>query len=1104
MRLTVALLNAAPIQFVGPLLSLCEIIRWRGHSCLLDRDSSRSFCRPPNKRPDESGRCSQEWLGHGITHLLTLCLLISAAVLCASEPLPALIEAARNNDAARVTVLLAQHADVNARAQDGTTALGWAAMRGDADLVAKLLKAGANPNLANLYGAGPLWVAVSNGFVPIVKLLLDHDTDPDLARENGETPLMLAARLGQVEIARMLLDRGAEVNRRDQKFGQTALMWAAGYADMVRLLLEHKADPRVTTKQWDVTATIYTPGFRTLGVTGIPWNFDGDYTSKKGGQTPLFFAVQKRNLESAKLLLDAGLDVNAASADGTTPLLLALYKWDNTGSRPVFTPDLEMANLLLDRGAKVNVADGAGYTPLHGAVLAVVTAMRGGRDATARPRIPAARGGRPSTGLIGGLGAGTPLSADAASKMVQRLLEAGADPNRTNQFPTSGPVGNLRINPASPGSSPYHIAATINSAPLARLLAEHGANPNLLRKDGETPFTLAVEGNSLDVVKEMVAQGADLTMRYSPAAVVSHPVKPIATRRKNQTIMHLAADAGATRVIEYLFSIGVPLEVTNAQGETPRRMAEDHEIFEEVLAYEGVGAGGGKRVPRNTTTSQMIRKLLNVPSDELGDRVETDQGWVSGGPAKKAGVRAFKGVAYAQPPVGSLRWRAPEPVKEWVGLKLATDFSPNCTQPSKPGDPVSSEDCLYLNIWTGAQKSTERRPVLVWIHGGGFSAGSGRDARIDGENLAARGIVMLTLNYRVGPLGFLAHSELTKESAYHASGNYGLLDQVAALKWVQRNIAAFGGDPQNVTIGGNSAGALCVNLLVASPLAKGLFKRVIAESGAVAGDFSVSYPQSLEAAEAAGLKYMTAVGANSLAQLRAMPATDLLKLPGGRPDIDGYVVPKDPHEVFAKGQQNDVPVLTGWNRDDVAGQGPANARTFTESVRQRYGAYADEILRAFPATTDEQAKRSASNLSRDVLFAWQGYTWVRLHERVAQSPAYLYFFTRVPADTPEQMARGAYHGVESPYALDNLNRFTRPYEPTDRKLSELMSSYWINFITTGNPNGTGLPEWKPFSAKADHLMEFGDSIEERPVPFKSEMNALDLVSAKMRNITQLF
>ncbi|MEO8132117.1 MAG: ankyrin repeat domain-containing protein, partial [Bryobacteraceae bacterium] len=294
-----------------------------------------------------------------------------------------LIDAVQNDDRAQVTALLGKRVDVNAREEDGSTALAWAAVRCNVEIASLLLNAKADPNLANEHGVGPLSMAMTNGSEEIVRLLLAKGANPNLARENGETPLMTAARLGQTGVMKMLLERGAAVNSREKRFGQTALMWAAGNPAGVRLLLQHGADARAISKAWDITSTIYTPTTSTIGKTGIPWNNDGTYSSKQGGQNALLFAVQKHDIESAKLLLDAGVDVNVPSADGTTPLLASLYKWDPlgkefvggtgapapSGSSAKFGADLDMARFLLDRGASVKVVDGAGYTPLHGAAL---------------------------------------------------------------------------------------------------------------------------------------------------------------------------------------------------------------------------------------------------------------------------------------------------------------------------------------------------------------------------------------------------------------------------------------------------------------------------------------------------------------------------------------------------------------------------------------------------------------------------------------------------------------------------------------------------------------------------------------------------------------
>ena len=518
----------------------------------------------------------------------------------------------------------AKRVDVNAREQDGATALAWAAVRCNPGIAKLLLKAGANPNLTNEQGVGPLYLAISNGSTEMVELLLAGGAQPNVAREDGETALMTAARLGQVDVVKMLLKRGADVNAREKRFGQTALMWAAGYPAIARLLVDRGANVQAVTKVWSITATIYTPSTVTLGKTGIPWNNDGAYTSKQGGQNALLFAVQQHDLESVRLLLNAGANVNTPAADGTTPLLAALFKWDPldkefvpgtgapapSGSSARFGADLSMASFLLDHGAAVNIADGPGYTPLHGAVLAVSAITTMGRD---RSAYGGGRALRTSADLIvykalADAAAGPKL--DEALAMVQRLLDAGADPNRQTLYPVSGPVGDVRINPAPPGSSAFHIAAYSDSLPLVKMLAAKGANPNLLRKDGHTPFSVAVLSTNVGIVREMVASGANLTARYNPTDHFPDPVKPISLPRRNQTIMHIAAGAAAPAVIDYLYSLGVRLDTKNSMDETPLDLADRQERYHEAAAREGADDKPGFVVKRDTSTTGEIKKLL--------------------------------------------------------------------------------------------------------------------------------------------------------------------------------------------------------------------------------------------------------------------------------------------------------------------------------------------------------------------------------------------------------------------------------------------------------------------------------------------------------------
>jgi ankyrin repeat protein len=578
------------------------------------------------------------------------CVLLSmsvAPVLLRAAPAGAagfgnpLIEAVQNEDQLSVADLLSRKADVNTRDEDGGTALGWAVIRCNSEIAKLLLKSGADPNLVNEHGIGPLYLAITNGSKDLVQLLLASGANANVAREDGETALMAATRIGEIDVIKMLLDRGADVNAREKKFGQTALMWAAGHPDATRLLVERRADVHVVSKVWDITATIYTPTTSTIGKTGIPWNNDGTWTSKQGGQTALLFAVQQHDIESARILLDAGVDVNVAAADGTTPLLAALYKWDPlgkefvpgvgapapSGSSARFGADLAMARFLLDRGAAINVADGAGYTPLHGAALAIAKLTTIGRDRSAYGNGRALRrgakqepGDKPASATspdVQAASAGEKSDAklEEALALVKRLLDAGADPNRQTRYPTSGPVGDVRINPAPPGSSAFHIAADSDCLELVKLLADKRANPNLVRKDGHTPFSVAVKSMDLPIVKEMVARGADLTAGYNPTDHFADPVKPISLPRRAQTIMHIAAGAGAPEVIEYLYSIGVRLDAKNSMGETPLDLADHQERYREARSREAAEDKPDRVVKRDRSTTDVINRLLANSSD---------------------------------------------------------------------------------------------------------------------------------------------------------------------------------------------------------------------------------------------------------------------------------------------------------------------------------------------------------------------------------------------------------------------------------------------------------------------------------------------------------
>jgi para-nitrobenzyl esterase len=485
-------------------------------------------------------------------------------------------------------------------------------------------------------------------------------------------------------------------------------------------------------------------------------------------------------------------------------------------------------------------------------------------------------------------------------------------------------------------------------------------------------------------------------------------------------------------------------------------------------------------------------------SAAIEEPVQLDSGLVSGIAGSNAAVRVFRGIPYAAPPVGKLRWRAPQPVVHWDGVRKADQFGAMCMQSAFRGPnpaanpPKISEDCLFLNVWTAATSASERRPVMVWIHPGGYQTGSGSTPGYDGEALAKKGVVLVTINYRLGVFGFFSHPELTKESENHASGNYGLMDQVAALQWVQKNIAGFGGDPKRVTVFGDSAGSSSISNLMGSPRAKGLFQRAVGESGAWMG-ISLAPPRSLTEAEQAGVKTADALRAQSLEDLRAISAEDLLKGGrGGGPVIDGWFLPQDVRTVFADGKQNDVPLISGSNKDEgTFFLQPTTAEKFIERSRARFGDQADAFLKLYPAGSDEEANASQLAAFRDEL-AFVMRVWARAQTKTGHSKAFLYYFTHEPPPPVGSTSRGglgsgATHGAEAQFIFQNLLG-ARSWTELDHQVSDTLSSYWVNFATRGDPNGKGLPKWPAFNdKKSERPMVLGDRAEVGPAPNPAQL-----------------
>jgi para-nitrobenzyl esterase len=530
---------------------------------------------------------------------------------------------------------------------------------------------------------------------------------------------------------------------------------------------------------------------------------------------------------------------------------------------------------------------------------------------------------------------------------------------------------------------------------------------------------------------------------------------------------------------------------------------------------------------------------LAVPPVLAADRVKTANGIVESTAAPKHGVRSFKGIPFAQPPVGDLRWREPKPARNWTDTRNADRFGARCMQwPPGNSDPSrsngTSEDCLYLNVWTPAKSEQEKLPVLVYIYGGAFQNGDGSQPEYDGESMARKGIVAISINHRNGIFGFFVHPELVTESPHHAAGNYGLLDQVAALEWVRKNIAAFGGDPKRVTIAGESSGSISVSALMASPLSRNLVAGAIGESGSIF--FSAEYPiPSLADAGQDGAKFGAAAGATTLAALRAMTAeqiqdaeriqADAASARGNRwsyyrfrPDIDGYFLPKPPTAIFEAGEQAKIPLLAGSNSEEqpasaVLGDDDPTPETLANAIRKFYGGRGDPVLKAYAATTTDEVYEAAAHLASARFQSWPTWKWTELHLKNGGKPAYRYLYAHPrPLPRPSMAGqlgsataavqrrparRGASHGSEIAYAMGNLDLDTRyAWEPADYAVSKVMQAYWVNFIKTGNPNGSGLPNWPDYRPDVYHRMRIDVKCQAEPEVHRDRYLALETAMAR--------
>jgi para-nitrobenzyl esterase len=491
-----------------------------------------------------------------------------------------------------------------------------------------------------------------------------------------------------------------------------------------------------------------------------------------------------------------------------------------------------------------------------------------------------------------------------------------------------------------------------------------------------------------------------------------------------------------------------------------------------------------------------IASLMAFSSLAQSPIVQTKAGRIAGLSNPETKVNKFLGIPFAKAPIGDLRWKAPQALDSWTGIRDTKSFSasPYQNKPAPfqywsaeyliPESPIS-EDCLYLNVWAPSQPKT-KKAVFVYFYGGGFRSGGTACPIYDGESMAQQDIVFVSINYRVGVFGFLAHPELSAEAPYKSSGNYAILDMIAGLKWVQANIAAFGGDPNQVTIAGQSAGAFAVNFLCASPLAKGLFKGAIAESGGSVLASPIRPTLTRKQAEAMGVTFAANLQANSIEALRALPAETLQKASGGLsgPYTDGYVLPISIRETYEKGRQNDVALLMGWNKEDRVMGKPAADEVYKNNLISRYKGQASIVESLYPSTRQ-------GDLNRDESFGVQVHSWAKLQNTSGKAPVYIYNFNRDIPAFDASTAFGAFHTGEVPYAYGNLRKVNRPWTKEDDRLSQQIQSYFVNFAKTSNPNGSSLPNWPRFDNDAQKTQILDLTIESKELPTRKSLELLE-------------